>query len=474
MTKIREEDTIAAISTPTGPGGIGIIRMSGSKSLSILRQIFRPSDPSCPLSSRRLYHGFISSPEAGRELDEALCVYMKAPGTYTREDIVEIQCHAGHAVLGQILALCTSMGARLAEPGEFTRRAFLNGRIDLAQAEAVMDLTCAEASGLSNIGIGAVRGELSSRIETIREGLVSCLAALEVAIDYPEEDEEILGQARLNSILEEEVLKPLKALTEAFDRTKVHRFGASTVLAGRPNAGKSSLLNALSCEDKAIVTEIPGTTRDVVEARIEIGGACVTLLDTAGVRNQPDPIETMGIQKIREIAPSSHLFLWLLDITENFDDSDRAVLEMLEQFGTIPVIIVFNKIDKIMQEPATLSQKLLKKIDALSPKLAESPCCFVSAKKQTGIETLRDLIRQILLGQESRLPAIAPNLRQKEILEKTLNLTKQGLKALDQGLSPEIPALDIRQALNYLGEITGETATEVILEQIFSKFCLGK
>ena len=474
MTKIREEDTIAAISTPAGPGGIGIIRMSGPLSLSIIRQIFRPSDPSCPLSSRRLYHGFISSPVTGRELDEVLCVYMKAPGTYTREDIVEIQCHAGHAVLGQILALCTDMGARLAEPGEFTRRAFLNGRIDLAQAEAVMDLTCAEAPGLSNIGMGAVRGELSSRIETIREGLVSCLSALEVAIDYPEEDEEILDQARLNKILKEKVIKPLKALTEAFERTKIHRFGARVILAGRPNAGKSSLLNALSCEDKAIVTKIPGTTRDVVEARIETGGACVTLLDTAGVRNQPDPIEAMGIQKIRNVAPSSQLFLWLLDITENFGDSDAAVLEMLETFETIPVIIVFNKIDKIKAEPGTLSQGLLEKIKALNPKLAESPCCHVSAKKQTGIETLQDRMRQMLLGKESRLPAIAPNLRQKEILEKTLNLSEQGLKAFRQDLSPEIPAVDIRQALNYLGEITGETATEDILEQIFSRFCLGK
>ena len=474
MIKIREEDTIAAISTPVGAGGIGIIRMSGPLSLSIMRQIFRPSDPSCPFSSRRLYHGFISSPETGHELDEVLCVYMKAPGTYTREDIVEIQCHAGHAVLSQILALCTSLGARLAEPGEFTRRAFLNGRIDLAQAEAVMDLTCAEASGLSSIGMGTVRGELSGRIESIRQGLVSCLAALEVAIDYPEEDEEIIDQARLNSVLEDEVIKPLAALIDAFHRTTIHRFGARIILAGRPNAGKSSLLNALSCEDKAIVTEIPGTTRDIVEARIEIGGACVTFLDTAGVRNRPDPIEAMGIQKIKEIAPSARMFLWLLDITENFGDSDAAVLEMLETFGTIPVVIVFNKIDKIVEEAETLSQPILKKVEALSPKLAESPCCFVSAKRNTGTGSLQDLIGQILLGKENRLPAVAPNLRQKEILEKTLNLAEQGLKALSQGVSPEIPALDIRQALNYLGEITGETATEDILEQIFSRFCLGK
>ncbi len=474
MGRIREDQTIAAISTPLGPGGIGIVRMSGPKSLPILEKLFRPSASSWTPISHKLCHGHIVSPEANCIVDEVLAVYMKAPRTYTREDVVEIQCHAGYAVLNQILDLCIKFGARPAEPGEFTRRAFLNGRIDLVQAEAVADLSRAEALGLSRISAGAVTGRLSERIESVRQELAGCLAALEVAIDYPEEDAEIMDQARLNEILEEKIIRPLKALLDAFERTRIHRSGAAVMIAGRPNVGKSSLLNTLSCRDKAIVTDIPGTTRDIIEARIEIGGVCVTLLDTAGVRSEPDPIEAMGIEKIRELAPSCQLFLWLIDVSSPLRNSDRAVLNMLESHRQMPVIVVFNKIDKITEKEADTISKLRHDLAKISPASLDWPYCLISAKQQTGISRLLELIRQNLLGKEETLPEVAPNTRQKEIMEKCLHLAEQALDALKAGLSPEIPALDIRQALDYLGEITGETATEDILEQIFSRFCLGK
>ncbi len=473
MSRIREDQTIAAISTPTGPGGIGIVRMSGAMSLAILGKIFRPSSSACTMESHRLYHGHIYSPETGSTIDEVLCVYMKAPKTYTREDVVEIQCHAGHAVLSRILHLCISLGARLAEPGEFTRRAFLNGRIDLAQAEAVSDLSRAESTGLSSISASAVTGRLSEKIETVRQGLAHCLAALEVAIDYPEEDAEILNEEHLTEILERRVIDRLKNLLEAFDRTSIFRSGARVLIAGRPNVGKSSLLNALSCQERAIVTDIPRTTRDVIEARIEIDGACVTLLDTAGVRDEPDPIEAMGIEKIRQIAPACQLFLLLLDISSRLQDSDRAVMEMLGSFD-IPVVVVFNKMDRIAEEAPRLEEEILQSIERINPSLAGSPRCHISAKNHMGLSKLMALMKQGILGPESRLPEVAPNLRQKEILEKTLRIASQALKGIRSGASPELPALDIRQALDYLGEITGETATEDILEQIFSSFCLGK
>jgi len=474
MKKILDEDTIAAISTPVGPGGIGIIRMSGQRSLPILKKMFRPSSENCPFHSHKLYHGLIIRPDSGRTVDEALCVYMKSPRTYTREDVVEIQCHAGHAVLNQILDLCLALGARLAQPGEFTRRAFLNGRIDLVQAEAVLDLTAAEAKALSQLGIESARGRLSEKINQVRKALVSCLAALEVAIDYPEEDSEILHQAQIEDILRNKIITRLSSLVKAFERTRLHRFGARVILAGKPNAGKSSLLNALSCEDRAIVTGIPGTTRDVIEARIDLDGVCVTLLDTAGVRNDPGRIEEMGIKKIKQLAPESELFLWLIDLSEAFQESDFAVLEMISSFRNVRVILVLNKIDKISQDVSVLSSKILQKIREKEPEIAESPCCFISAKEQTGLSRLQELIRQELLGQERQLPPVAPNLRQRDILKKSLNFSRRALNGINLGISPEIPALDIRQALDCLGEITGETVTEDILEQIFSSFCLGK
>ncbi len=474
MTRIREDQTIAAISTPQGPGGIGIVRMSGPLSLDILGKIFRPTASSRPMKSHRLYHGHIYSPDSGHTVDEVLAVYMKAPKTYTREDVVEIQCHAGHAVLTQILDLCIRYGARLAEPGEFTRRAFLNGRIDLVQAEAVGDLSRAEASGLGLISAGAVEGRLSKRIETVRQELAGCLAALEVAIDYPEEDAEIIDQARLDHLLAHQVIKPLKSLIEAFSRTRIHRFGATVIIAGKPNVGKSSLLNVLSCQDRAIVTDIPGTTRDVIEARIEIDGASVTLLDTAGVRDEPDPIEAMGIEKIRSLAPSCQLFLWLLDISSPVQDSDRAVLEMLQTYEKIPVIVVFNKADKLEGQAEEVALTLYESIGKIHSGMEDAPYCIISAKRQMGISQLLELIRQRLLGPSGRLPEVAPNVRQKEIIEKTLQLVEQARAGIRAGISPELSALDIRQALDYLGEITGETATEDILEQIFSRFCLGK
>ena len=474
----RDTDTIAAVATPSGPGGIGIIRISGSDSLPILKAIFRPSNPNCSFKSHMLYHGFITDPDTGQEIDEALCVYMKAPKTYTRQDVVEIQCHSGPAVMGLILELCLARGARLALPGEFTKRAFLSGRIDLTQAEALNDLVNAQSSCLSLMSVKGLKGGLAERIETIRQGLVYCLSALEVAIDYPEEDSEIVGESRIMERLQKDVIGPVESLIRAYEIAAIHRSGVKVLLVGRPNAGKSSLLNALACEERAIVTEIPGTTRDIVEQQVEMDGIVVTLMDTAGIRQSPDPIEAMGIDKIARRAAETDIFLWLIDPVQGTGREEEEVARLLASHGQGKIIVVINKMDmvkpvqeevikeSIMQELARMEGLKLDK---------EIPVCTISAKTGLGLQELAATISDtVLRDKRLRETDVAPNIRQKQVLQRVGSCLERGMEGLKTGLSPDVVALDLRQALDLLGEITGETATEDILDQIFSRFCLGK
>lgn len=478
MATHRDTDTIAAVATPSGPGGIGIIRISGSDSLYILKSLFRPSNPKCTYKSHMLYHGFIVNPESGQEVDEALCVYMKAPKTYTRQDVVEIQCHSGPAVMSQILELCLKAGARLALPGEFTKRAFLSGRIDLTQAEALNDLVCAQSSGLTLMSIKGLKGALAKRIEAIRKGLVYCLSALEVAIDYPEEDSEILSENHIIERLETDVIGPVVDLIKAYDVGAIYRYGAKVLLVGRPNAGKSSLLNALLCEERVIVTEIPGTTRDIVEQQIEIDGTLVTLMDTAGIRQSPDPIEAMGIDKIVKVAAVADVFLWLIDPIQGVGVEEEEVARLIASFGSKKIIVVVNKIDKVkyteMGEVEELIRQRLAQLKGLDID-NKVPICLVSAKTGEGLQELTATISNALL-QDGRIKEIdvAPNIRQKQVLQHMSCCLERAMGGFKRALPLDVIALDLRQALNLLGEITGETATEDILDQIFSSFCLGK
>ncbi len=473
----RDSDTIVAVATPPGPGGIGIIRLSGNESLDILKTIFRPVNRNCPFNPRTLYYGFIFDPFSQQEIDEALCVYMKAPKTYTTEDVVEIQCHSGPVILNQILNLCIKAGARLAEPGEFTKRAFLGGRIDLSQAEALNDLIQAQASGLRRISLEGLKGGLAQRLTEIKQGLVYCVSALEVAIDYPEEDAEIIQQEKVISRLVNEVIGPIKKLIRNYELGAIYRFGAKVILVGRPNAGKSSLFNVLSCEDKAIVTEVPGTTRDIIEKQLEIRDIPVVLFDTAGIRHSPDPIEAMGIDKIRQIADSADLFLWLIDPTQGMGEEEKEVARLLASYGHGKFIVIINKLDTLDENSRKeVTSSIFERLRPILPDKSESPpLCLVSARTGEGLETLVDTIyRMLTQGEAPREVEIAPNLRQKEILQRTLDSLQTALRGLEVGLSPEIVAVDLRQALDLLGEITGETVTEDILDQIFSSFCLGK
>ncbi len=470
----REFDTICAIATPLGQGGIGIVRMSGPESLAILRRIFRPARKNCPFSSHKLYYGTIFNPETCKDVDEVLCVYMKAPKTYTREDIVEIQCHSGPAVISLILSMVMSQGARLAGPGEFTKRAFLNGRISLDQAEAILDIIGAEGSGLAQLGMAGLKGELREIIGSIKEELAYCLSAMEVAIDYPEEDSEIIREEDIAIRLKGKVILPVKALVEAYEKTRIQRFGVNVILIGRPNAGKSSLLNALCLEERAIVTDIPGTTRDVVERRIEINGIPVILMDTAGIRKAPDVIEAIGIRKIHEVARKAMVFVWLLDISEGIGQEDRAVLDFLREYPDTRIILAFNKVDKV-KNAESLARELLSGLREDDPAFRKVPYCLVSAKRHIGLNRLTGLIFEIVTGESGTETArCAPNLRQKQVLERCMHCLSTALENIFQGISPDIIALDLRKGLDLLGEITGETATEDILDRIFSSFCLGK
>ena len=476
MKLSHDSDTIVAIATPLGPGGIGIVRMSGDKSLEILRSIFRPSNPKCSFRSHVLYHGFVFDPETNEEIDEALCVYMKSPKTYTREDVTEIQCHSGPAILNQILDLCLRQGARLASPGEFTKRAYLAGRIDLAQAEAVDELVKAQATGLSRMSLKGLKGALSQQVSSIKEELIYCISALEVAIDYPEEEGEILEEEDIRTRLESRVIGPVSRLIKAHEISAIHRFGAKVLLVGRPNAGKSSLLNALSCEERAIVTEVPGTTRDIIEKQIEISSIPVILMDTAGIRHSPDPIEAMGIDKIRQVAETADLFLWLVDPVQGLGPEEKEVAALTGENHKAPVVVVINKMDLI--EPSRregLKCELFSRVKDLLPQDREVEVCPLSARTGEGLpELARTISRLLVKNKEAQDVDIAPNIRHKEVFGKVLDSLLRAKKALYEGLSPEIVAIDMRQALEHLGEITGETVTEDILDRIFSSFCLGK
>ncbi|HIJ90269.1 MAG: tRNA uridine-5-carboxymethylaminomethyl(34) synthesis GTPase MnmE, partial [Desulfobulbaceae bacterium] len=338
------EATIAAIATPPGAGGIGIIRVSGPRSLAILQQLFQPKNPTHNFISHKLYYGAVVQPKTRAVIDEVLAVYMRAPQTYTREDVVEIHGHGSYLLLQEILSqIVTFPGTRLAEPGEFTKRAFLNGRIDLTQAEAVAELLVAKTKEGANLAVNQLRGGLHEEIWKIRDALVAVRAIMEVAIDFPDEEVEILDTQGLQARLAREVLEPLALLLARADGGKVIREGISVVILGRPNVGKSSLLNCLLREDRAIVTEIPGTTRDTIEECLDIKGVPVRIVDTAGIRETVEAVEEIGIRRARKKLGEADLVLLVLDGAEGLQAEDHTLYEVA---ADKKVVVVVNKIDR--------------------------------------------------------------------------------------------------------------------------------
>jgi tRNA modification GTPase len=456
------DETIAAISTPPGAGGIGIIRISGKKALPILEEIFQPKDQACSFTSHRLYYGHVQHKEDNKILDEVLAVYMAAPRTYTREDVVEIHCHGSFLVLQNVLELILAHGAILATPGEFTKRAFLNGRIDLTQAEAVIDILSAKTRKGVDLAQEQLSGALYKRIEPIRQSLIGMRAIVEVAIDFPDEEVEIIDHHRLIEKLLLEVAAPLSHLLGNADRGRLYREGVTIVIAGLPNVGKSSLLNAILQEDRALVTAIPGTTRDSIEEIVDIFGVPVRIIDTAGIRDNAGEVEELGIQRAKELINKADLVIFLIDGSRPVSEGDQVLFDQVRHKPILPVV---NKIDICGQEYPDLS------------KLIGIGDCFpISAKSHSGIEELKQAIFSAVTsgGAQWEEGGCAPNIRHKQALMAAHQASERVLASLYSGLTNDLIAVDLQDCLDRLAEIVGETTAEDILDVIFAQFCLGK
>lgn len=460
-------DTIAAIATPPGEGGLGIVRLSGPDAGVIAGRIFRRGrsmrtvTPDA-LQSHRLYYGAIVDPAAGRQLDEVMLVRMLPPRTFTREEVVEVSCHGGLLPVREVLALCLRSGARAAEPGEFTLRAFLNGRIDLSQAEAVAGLVGARTERSLELAVDELRGRLTARLRPARDALVELMAYLDAAADFP--DDEIPG-IDLDAALER--ARAALAQVVAGARTGLlYREGVQIAIVGRPNVGKSSLLNALLGTERAIVTEIAGTTRDVVAETVNLHGLPATLLDTAGITETEDIVERFGVERSRQALAASGLVLFVLDRSQLGQPGDRAVADLLRaRLSTGGVVVALNKSD------LTASGG-----DSLDALLDERwPTVHVSTRSGAGLDALRELLYAELAGRTELAaePALV-TLRQHDALRRAL----EGVEAAQQALSLHVPldllAVDVRVALYAVGEITGEHISEAVLDEIFSRFCIGK
>ncbi|MCM2358410.1 MAG: tRNA uridine-5-carboxymethylaminomethyl(34) synthesis GTPase MnmE [Geobacteraceae bacterium] len=453
------QDTIAAISTPLGEGGIGVIRVSGPGAGPIAATIFRKKRDG-GLLSHRFYYGEVVDPGSGDTLDEALLVMMRAPRSYTREDLVEIQCHGGYLVVQRLLDLVLRQGARLAEPGEFTKRAFLNGRIDLVQAEAVIDVIRSKTDAALTLAQHQRGGLLSERIAAVRERLVHALALVEAHIDFPEEEVGSLTTAEIGR-LAGEAATGIENLLAGFSEGKVLREGVSVLIAGKPNVGKSSLLNTLLREKRAIVTSVPGTTRDIIEEVVNIGGLPVRMLDTAGVRETDDIVEQEGVRLTLERIPQADLVLFMVDGSRPFDSEDRMIMAAL---GPARVIMVQNKSDL----PAAIE---------LPVELAETEKVAISTLTGAGIERLRAMIRDAFLhgrAVDGREFVALSRARHRDALVKAQGFVARFGDSLAAGVGLELLAWELREALQAVGEVTGETTPDEVLDLIFSRFCIGK
>lgn len=456
------EDTIAAISTPIGFSGIGIVRLSGDQSVSIIKKIFRPKSGKelNEYPNRSMIYGHIIDQEENI-LDEVLVSIMLAPNTYTREDIVEVNCHGGIVSVRKILEAIINEGARLAEPGEFTKRAFLNGRLDLSQAEAVIDVINAKTDKSLKMSMRQLEGNLSKKISAIREGLLEILAHIEAGIDYPEYDiEEMTNEVMKAGV--EESLESVRKLIISSENGKMIREGIKTAIIGRPNVGKSSLLNALLGEERAIVTEIEGTTRDSIEEYINIRGIPLKIIDTAGIRDTDNVIEQIGITKTKAILEESDFVLLLLDGQRSLEKDDKELLKLVDDKKGF---ILINKVEK--------NQVLVKEeVQALS----HMQVLEISILADVGIDQLKDQIYESISSSNADGDPyeMVSNIRHIQLLKEAYSSLEDGLEGLDMGIPVEMLSVDIKNAWDALGKITGETVGEALLDEIFGKFCIGK
>lgn len=458
------DDTIAAIGTAPGEAGIGIVRMSGPEAIAILDKVFVPSRGSSILeyAGRRLTHGHIVDPQTKKKIDEVLVTYMKAPYTYTAEDVTEIDCHGGIVPVRKILDLVLHQGARMAEPGEFTKRAFLNGRIDLAQAEAVMDLIGAKTDVGFHVALEQLEGTLSKDVRNIRESLLEMLAHITVNIDFPDEDIEEITYSALKEQAEK-IKVNIESLLKTAHTGKILREGLSTVIIGKPNVGKSSLMNALLRESRAIVTDIPGTTRDVIEELVNIRDIPLRIIDTAGIRETEDIIEKIGVERSKEFFNRADLIIFVLDAAEPLAYEDEQIMELLKGRD---VIVLMNKMDL----PPELDEKEIQR------RLPQKPIIPISIAERKGLETLEETIVKMVYGGEVKHQdrSMVTNVRHKNALDRAFNSMEDASAAISKGLPLDFIEVDVKNAWEFLGEITGDIVGEDLIDKIFANFCLGK
>ena len=455
------DDTIAAVATAMGEGGIGIVRISGENALEILNKVFCSVKKS-PVENRKLSYGFVEDNFTGERIDEVMAVYMKAPHSYTAEDVVEIQCHGSIVSLRKILALVLKNGARLAEPGEFTKRAFLNGRLDLSQAEAVIDLIKAKSDKTFDVALSQLEGSFSKKIKEIRADLVDILVNITVNIDYPDEDIEVITYENLISGLAA-VKTKVDSMLATVDTGRILREGLNIAIIGKPNVGKSSLMNALLRETRAIVTEIPGTTRDTIEETLTIRNIPVKLTDTAGIRHTDDVIEKIGIEKSKESFNKADLIIFMVDNARPLDDEDR---EIIEYIGDRKVIVIINKTD--------LESKLER--DEIEKMLTGAILIEAAVAKDQGISIIEDEIEKLVYdGRVKQNNSImVTNVRHKALLDEASSALKDASSMAEAGEALEFLEIDVNRAYEALGEIIGEAVNDDIINEVFARFCLGK
>ena len=454
--------TIVSISTAPGIGGIGIIRMSGENSFNILEKIFSPikAQKLCDIKGYTMKYGHII--DGDEVIDEVLVSYFKAPKSYTTENMCEINSHGGNIIMKKILELCLKNGAEMAEPGEFTKRAFLNGRIDLTQAESVIDIINAKSDKEAQSSINQLEGELSKKIHEIKKEIIDYLTNIEVSIDYPEYDTPEVQENELMNMLES-VHGQLEKLENSFDNGKLVKDGIKTVIVGKPNAGKSSLLNAILKENRAIVTDIAGTTRDTIEEYVNIKGITLKLIDTAGIRESGDQVEIIGVKKSLNELKNADLVIAIFDSSKDLDDKDFEILKLIKDKKSI---ILLNKIDL-----KQVINKTDKRIKEICNNIIE-----MSIVKDSGIEELYDKIAELFNSNEINVgnEILITNIRHKNIISKAKNNANKAQEAMSEGMPIDIVTIYIKEILENLSEITGEVVSEDVINEIFSKFCLGK
>ena len=444
-------DTIAAISTAYGVSGIGIIRISGDESLNIINKIFKSKKNIVikNLEERKLNYGWIVDPVNGDKIDEVLTVYMNKPYTYTKEDIVEINCHGGIIPLRKILDIILEEDCRLADKGEFTKRAFLNGRLDLTQAESVMDIISSKTEKSMSLSMDQLQGRLSKQVNEIVEELIELKAHLEVNIDFPEYDEEELTKEKIEKLI------------KTADTGKIFKEGINTLILGKPNVGKSSLMNFLLNENRSIVTEVPGTTRDIIEEFVNLAGVPLNIIDTAGIRYTDDIVEKIGVQKAIDKIDKSDLIIMLFDASKELEKDDEIILENI---GSKKVIYLKNKTD------------LDTKLNLKEHPEIENETIKISLLKNEGLEEIETKVKEEFLSGniDTNNDLIVTNTRHKNLLKKANKTILELLGSIESGMTLECLEVDINDTIHHLGEITGSTVSDSVIEKIFSNFCIGK